>query len=188
MAFVATEDLTGRTALWVKTLDTADARALDGTDDAAKPFWSPDSQSLGFFAGGKLKRVGLDGNAPRTLADVGLSPAGASWSPSGVILFAAWKSGLSSIADTGGRVTAVTSLDASAEVAHGSPRFLPDGRRFLYLSRARAPRRPDLRRLPRRGGQVRVSESASTYASPGYLLTAKDGTITAQPFDPTRRE
>lgn len=189
MAFVATEDLTGKTALWVKTLDTADARALDGTDDAAKPFWSPDSQSLGFFAGGKLKRVGLDGNAPRTLADVGLSPAGASWSPSGVILFAAWKSGLSSIADTGGRVTAVTSLDASArEVGHGSPQFLPDGRRFLYfVSSASAEKAGTYAGSLDAPGKVRVSESASTYASPGYLLTAKDGTITAQPFDATRQ-
>ena len=189
LAFVAAEDLTGKTALWVKTLDTAEARRLDGTDDAARPFWSPDSQNLGFFAGGKLKRVDLEGNAPQTLADVGLSPAGASWSPGGVILFAGWKSGLSSIADTGGRVTAVTTLDPSAqEVAHVSPQFLPDGRRFLYVVSSWNPEKAGTYAGSLdAAGRVRVSERPSTYASPGYLLTVKDRVITAQAFDPVRQ-
>ena len=189
LAFVAAEELTGKATLWVKTLDTAEARALDGTDDAAKPFWSPDSQSLGFFAGGRLKRVALDGNAPRALADVGLSPSGASWSSSGVILFAGWKSGLNSIADSGGKVTAVTTLDASAqEVAHGAPQFLPDGRRFLYFVSSRNPEKAGTYAGSLDAvGRVRISDTAATYASPGYLLTLKDRAITAQAFDPARQ-
>ena len=32
------------------------------------PFWSPDGRSIGFFAGGALKRLDLGGGAPQTLA------------------------------------------------------------------------------------------------------------------------
>ncbi|MGH9481483.1 MAG: LpqB family beta-propeller domain-containing protein, partial [Terriglobales bacterium] len=53
LAFVAgTPD--GKRQLWVRPLDSPDARALEGTDSAARPFWSPDSRSLGYFTGGKL--------------------------------------------------------------------------------------------------------------------------------------
>src|SRR4030095_3965118 len=48
-------DLTQR--LWVRPLDSDAPRVLDGTEGAQEPFWSPDSRSLGFFAGGKLKRI-----------------------------------------------------------------------------------------------------------------------------------
>jgi hypothetical protein len=56
-AFAAT--VNGETALWVRPLDGTDARVLPGTDGAYYPFWSPDSKFIGFFAGGKLKKVGL---------------------------------------------------------------------------------------------------------------------------------
>src|SRR5262249_55857760 len=47
-AFVAT-DRTGRTMLWVRTLDTLAAEPLAGTEDAIAPFWSPDSRFIGYF-------------------------------------------------------------------------------------------------------------------------------------------
>jgi hypothetical protein len=47
--------------LWHRSLSAVDARVLPGTDGAAFPFWSPDSQSVGFFADGKLKRIRIDG-------------------------------------------------------------------------------------------------------------------------------
>src|SRR5207244_1945220 len=53
IVFTATVD--GTTALWLRALDALDARALPGTEGGIGPFWSPDSQSIGFLAGGKLK-------------------------------------------------------------------------------------------------------------------------------------
>ena len=44
---------------------------LEGTEDGRFPFWSPDSQSIAFFAGTKLKKVAIAGGIPIVLADAG---------------------------------------------------------------------------------------------------------------------
>jgi eukaryotic-like serine/threonine-protein kinase len=55
--------------LWPRSLKANDASAIPGTEGAASPFWSPDSRSLGFFAGGKLKTVELNDANLQTLTD-----------------------------------------------------------------------------------------------------------------------
>ena len=59
-------------------------RAPEG---ATYPFWSPDSRSIGFFAGGALKRLDLGGGAPQTLAPA-IAGRGGTWNADGVIVFA----------------------------------------------------------------------------------------------------
>ena len=56
IAFAA-RDENREVLLWVRSLDEDQARPLDGTETASYPFWSPDGESIGFFAGGKLRRV-----------------------------------------------------------------------------------------------------------------------------------
>ena len=61
---------------------------------ASQPFWSPDSQFVGFFAGGQLKKIAVSGGPPQTLSEAPSSntagaSAGGSWSRDGVILFTA---------------------------------------------------------------------------------------------------
>jgi len=48
---------TSEAKLWVRPLNSLESKSLDGTDGATYPFWSPDSENLGFFSGGKLKRI-----------------------------------------------------------------------------------------------------------------------------------
>ncbi len=129
---------TGRTVLFVRPLDQPEARMLEGTDGASLPFWSPDSQSIGFFAKGKLKRVELTGVEPRILCDASNSPGGA-WSGGNEIIFPpSFTSPLSRVPALGGVPQPLTRLDASHdEVSHRYPTFLPDGRHFLYLARNR---------------------------------------------------
>src|SRR5437667_717505 len=67
IVFVATSE--GQSKLWVRPLDSVSGRVLAGTDDASFPFWSPDSQSVGFFADGKLKRVDFDRGSVQNLTD-----------------------------------------------------------------------------------------------------------------------
>jgi Tol biopolymer transport system component len=120
--------------LFVRDLSSLDAVAIPGTEGARQPFWSPDGQSIGFFAGGKLRKVALQGGAPVTLADAP-DPRGATWSPSGVILFQPLyrDSSLFRVSSAGGSVEAVTKLDeASGDVTHKWPVFLPDGEHFLF--------------------------------------------------------
>jgi hypothetical protein len=40
---------------------------LGGTVDAAYPFWSAGSQYLGFFAGGKLRKIDATGDPAQAL-------------------------------------------------------------------------------------------------------------------------
>src|SRR5205807_336342 len=48
LAFVALRS-DGEQELWFRALDSTTARPLQGTSGAARPFWSPDSRSIGFF-------------------------------------------------------------------------------------------------------------------------------------------
>ena len=57
----------GQPMLWVRALDTADAHVLPGTEGARRPFWSPDSRSIGFFMNSELKRIEARGGAPQTI-------------------------------------------------------------------------------------------------------------------------
>ena len=54
-------------ALWIRPLDSLTPERLPGTEGAEHPFWSPDSRFLGFFAGGKLKKIDVIGGPPQTL-------------------------------------------------------------------------------------------------------------------------
>ena len=131
LAFVATSDIGSQ--LWIRRLDTGRAQPLAAATFATSPFWSPDSRSIGFVAEGKLKRIDVESGEVQTLADTPYISEG-SWSRHGDIVFRPVFTGpLSRIADTGGQLTAATRL-TGRQVMHSRPRFLPDGRRFLFAS------------------------------------------------------
>ena len=115
---------------------------VPGSEGVASVFWSPDSRSVGFFAGGKLKRSDLQGGPPQILCDASdaLRPAG-TWSRDGVILFNSEDHrGLYRVPATGGEARPVTALDASRqEIFHAWPHFLPDGRQFIYMVQSAQP-------------------------------------------------
>jgi len=118
--------------LWVRPLESLQAQALAGTEGASLPFWSPDGRYIGFFAGGKLKKIFVAGGPAQTLCDA--VALGGTWNSEGVILFAfpdrnGFISGLSRVSALGGVPTKVIDVEWPIQ----SPTFLPDGRRFLYL-------------------------------------------------------
>ncbi len=134
LAFVTAEK--GSSLLWVRDLQSLDARSIPGTEGTGDPFWSPDSQSLAFVIKGALKRVDVTGGPIVKLCDVGATHQG-SWSSRGVILFSSLSgSGLFRVSASGGTPVPVTRLDEPAgEGSHRFPWFLPDGRHFLYTAR-----------------------------------------------------
>jgi len=187
IAFVARSD--GRPNVWIHTLDGRAARPLEGTDDAQdRVFWSPDSGSLGVFAGGKLKRIDLRSGAVQTLADAPLG-AGGAWSRDGVILFAPTRGPLYRVSQGGGTVTEVTRVEGPS-IRHVSPQFLPDGRHFLFFSAGDPELRGvyvadlDGRAEPRR--LLADADAAAVYAASGHLLFPRQGALLAQRFDVDR--
>ncbi len=188
LAFVAT-DSDGASALYVRALDTLEARKLPGTEGATLPFFSPDGRSVGFFAGMKLQRIDLAGGPPRALAPVS-DPRGATWGSAGFIVFAPDGGGpLFRIPESGGQPVAVTRLDlAQQETSHRWPQFLPDGSRFVFLSR-----KPSEPRLALEVGSVDGKErlrlveadSGARYAE-GRLFFQRQTTLFTQRFDAAR--
>jgi eukaryotic-like serine/threonine-protein kinase len=129
---------TGKNHLWLHSLDSLTTQALVAADNAYNPFWSPDSRFVGFFSGGKLKKIDISGGLAETICDIGgdFAPGG-SWNRDGIILFAHHVGGVYSVPAAGGDSKRVLELDqARRETAHLWPHFLPDGRHFLYLSRS----------------------------------------------------
>ena len=180
VAFVAT-DSDGRSVLWVRPLDSLDARAIPGTENAAHPFWSPDGQSLGFIAAGKLKRVDVEGVSVQTLADT-VSRLGGAWNRDGTIVFSPAVPQLATVPASGGPVSRLAAAGAW-------PSFLPDGRHFLYWAKGTVPASQGVYVGSLDSTDVKqliTSEFKGAYAAPGYLLFVRDETLMAQAFDTDR--
>jgi len=189
LAFVATGP-SGRSMLWVRTLDSLEPRELSGTEGAAHPFWSPDNLSLGFIAEAKLKRVELAGGPVQTLADA--VRAGGSWSRDGIIVFTPPGDKLAAVPAAGGPTTTLLTIDpAKGQQALRWPDFLPDGRHFLYYAMGGEPeyRGVYLGSLDSsETKRVLESDVRAKYAAPGYLLYLRDDALYAQRFDTERFE
>jgi Tol biopolymer transport system component len=137
IALVTARNAGGESQLWVRPLSTNAAIPLAGTEDASYPFWSPDSRSVAFFAGGKLKRLNLAGGDPRVICDAAAGRGGL-WLDDGSIVFAASQfAPLVRVRAAGGEPAPFTTL-ASDELGHRFPQRLP-GRQLMYFSVNRAP-------------------------------------------------
>jgi Tol biopolymer transport system component len=180
--------------IWLRPMGTEGARPIQGTEGGAFPFWSPDSQFVAFFAGGKLKKVAIAGGPPVELADAAAGRGG-SWSRDNVIVFdGATGSGLFRVSSGGGAPTAVTAL-AEGEDAHRWPHFLPDGRHFFYTAvtgpccPATKPGTIKIGSLDQHEPPAAVlqADSSAIYAF-NRMLFARDQTLMAVAFDPDRRQ
>ena len=182
----------GRTALWVRPLDSPIAQPLQGTEGAASPFWSPDSKFIGFFSGGQLKKVEASGGSPATICEASLFRGiGGTWSQEGDILFGSWSDHpIYRVSEKGGTPVAVTQLDtARKERTHRWPYFLPDGRHFLYFGGdPYAPPESGINGIfaasldSKQTKFLVQANSGAAYAS-GYLLFLQGATLMAQRFD-----
>jgi Tol biopolymer transport system component len=177
----------GIRSLWMRSLDGT-VQPLSGTEGATYPFWSPDSRTVAFFAGGKLKRVDVTGGPVATLADA-FSVGRGSWA-AGTILFVPRQNGpIHAVPDGGGSARAVTRLDAAnGETGHQFPRLLPDGRRFLFTAAGRQPGVYVASLDTSSVTPVLRSYTATAFVPPGFLLFNRQRTLMAQAFEPATAE
>ena len=181
----------GRTAVWLRSLDSSVVRPLAGTEGAVYPFWSPDSRHLAFFADGKLRKVNVESGGPAdTVADAPLGRGG-TWNREGDIVFAPDTGGtLFRVSSSGGVATPVTARDErTGEISHRYPSFLPDGRHFVYevqVGGGGSQYKHFVGSLDPKEAALRLpfeSESNVVYSPPGHLLFVQQGNLRAQPFD-----
>ena len=170
--------------LRIRDLTTGVTSSIEGTETAGFPFWSPDGESVGFFAMGKLKITRAAGGGIQTLADAKAGRGGA-WSPRGVIVFAPdIDSPLMRVSIDGGPATAVTRARAVRE-SHRNPVFLGDGERFLYTARTQS---EDVARVMAgslAGGLAKQVLEAGSNVSlhDGLILFYRGGNVVAQRLD-----
>jgi serine/threonine-protein kinase len=188
--------------LMVRELDQLDAQPLAGITYAYAPFFSPDSQWIGFFENAELKKVSIGGGPAVTLGPVTGAPLGASWGEGNTIVFATGDpdTGLWRVSADGGRPALLTKPDAARrEGAHEFPSVLPGGRAVLFtITAAGEADNSQVAVVDVTTGQRKtlVSGSQAEYVDVsrgsgkpvGYLTYAAAGTLRAVPFDPVRLE
>jgi eukaryotic-like serine/threonine-protein kinase len=181
-------DSDGQSRLWLHSLQSLSARPLIGTESGSFPFWSPNGRSLAFFADGKLKRIDLDTDTVRTLADAAIGRGGA-WNEDDTIIFAPGTNDPLLRVNAMGGVSAVATQLQSTQAGHRFPQFLPDGKHFLYYATGSPESRgvflgdvdgPTSQRLF-------DADTGAVLTSSGYLFFARQGAVQAYRFDPNER-
>ena len=180
--------------LYVRPLEQLTATPLAGTEGARDAFLSPDSQWIGFFAQGKLKKVSVQGGAAVTLCDAP-SDRGGSWGDDGTIVFAANnRVALSKVSSEGGTPEPLTTLDKTAgEVTHRYPQVLAGSKAILFTAHNTGSDFDDAtivaqsletgkRKIILKGGMY------ARYLPSGHLIYVHRGTLFAATFDPKQLE
>jgi serine/threonine-protein kinase len=188
LAYVAIQG--GIQQVYLRAMDSLDARPIPGTEGAVNPFFSPDGQWLGFFAGQKLKKVSVNGGAALTLSGAA-QPHGASWNSLGTIAFAPIQaSALQQVPEGGGTPQPLTRLE-KGEITHRRPEFLPSGKAVLFAAAATTFNWTNAQVAVQSlvTGERRNLVNGATqprYASSGHLLYVQGGNLMAVLFDSQR--
>jgi serine/threonine-protein kinase len=183
----------GASSLWVWSAEDGQARRLEDSGGGVSPFFSPDGREVAFFAGNDLKRAPIEGGPATTIAAVPLASAG-TWSRDGTILLTrpvGADAGLYRVPARGGELQPVVSTPSLRE-QRAFPRFLPDGRSYLFLSgfgRPVADRRLCVASLDDAEPDCFTTcHSQADYSASGHVLCVRAGTLVALPFDARTRK
>ena len=183
-------------SLAVRDLRQPGVRLLPDTEDASSPAFSPDGESIAYFARGRLWRVPVGGGPAAIIAEAPGDNRGLSWSRDGQ-LYAAPDSALplQRVPETGGTFAAVTELDeARRERTHRWPHALPRGAVLFTSDTTATTEYYDDARIevvrPATGERRVLVEQASRarYLPSGHLVFARGGSLFAVAFDEERLE
>jgi serine/threonine-protein kinase len=196
LAIVAQKPADAKPRLYVRRLDQLHAVLMPATDDASKPFFSPDGQWIAFFASGRLSKVSVSGGPPVTLCDAA-DGRGGDWTEDGQIVFApSQSSGLFHVPSSGGHPQPLTTLE-NGEQGQRWPQVLPGGRAVLYTSGTgdrndrNSAENSNIVVQPLPDGVRKVILRGSYYGrylGSGHLVYVRDGIVFAAGFDLTRLE
>jgi serine/threonine-protein kinase len=182
--------------LYLRSVSELEARPIPGTEDLrgiTSPIFSPDSQSIAFFAGtttGAIKKIAVSGGTAVTICTAA-NPYGMSWDRD-TILFGQENAGIMRVSASGGTPEVVAGAKGT-EQAYG-PQMLPDGETLLFtLASGRAAARWDTARIvvQRKSGERKTLIARGTdgrSVPTGHLVYALGGTVFAVPFDDRRLE
>ena len=166
--------------IWMHSLETAETRAVPGTERGAFPFWSPDGSRLAFFQAGVLRALSLSDG---TLSEIckASSAVGGTWTADGRIIIAQ-DGQLFAVRAAGGEPKLLTRMKVPESVSY--PQLLPDGRHVLFYSRDLSGGWAAAADLET--GKVQrlvTSDGPAVFTAPDRLLFVRGASIVAQPFN-----
>ncbi len=175
--------------LYVRNIAELEARAIQGTQGAEEPFFSPDGKWVAFYASNdrKLKKIAITGGTPVTVCDAG-TLFGASWAPDDSIFFGQGQKGILRVSANGGTPD-VVAKGTSGEFAQG-PRMLPGGDALLFtLAQSRNNTSWDRGQIvveSLKSGERKVLVEGggdAAYVPTGHIVYAVGPTLLAVAFD-----
>ncbi|MGH9363849.1 MAG: protein kinase domain-containing protein, partial [Thermoanaerobaculia bacterium] len=182
----------GTTQLYVRVMDQLEAVPIRGTEGATSPFFSPDSQWVGFCASEKLQKVSIEGGTPQAICEAA-EFRGGTWGADDTIVFGGGGSGLRLVRASGGTPKVLTSPDSKkGEVGHWWPEILPGGDNVLFQipGAGAGTLESNIALLSLKTGKSRplLEGSNPRYVASGHVLFLRGNTLLAAPFDLSRLE
>ena len=180
--------------LYLRPMGAVESTPIPGTEGATNPFFSPDSQWLGFWSAGHLKKVSLRGGAPVTICE---APRvfGASWGLDDTILYG-YIGGVWQVTASGGIPKHLVVVDASVVEWATAPQSLLGGKAILFgfgtgTSQAglEAANIVVQSLETTRERKILIERAyVARYLRSGHLVYAQAGNLLAMPFDAERLE
>jgi serine/threonine protein kinase len=179
-SLVFSSERDGRQQLFLRPLAGETSTPIAGTEGSESPFLSPDGSSLGFWSGGRLRRLALSGGTPTDIASIDRI-MGASWSNDRVVV---------GVDVVGLIVFSTTGAAPPDTVVRGEallPQFLPGGKSILFTHRRSydlGGRRIEVVSLASRKRTIVLDDAEDArYLPTGHIVFARDGKMWAAPFD-----
>jgi hypothetical protein len=177
--------------LYTRRIDSDGRQPIPGTEGADMPFFSPDSRTVGFFAGARLLSVGFGGAPPVELAETGPNVRGGDWRVDGTIAIGnaddvlPGATGLQ-ILSPDGELRSVTEVPRGTSQRY--PQFLPGNRVLLTIEApgAGASSAKTLAVYSLETGSLDVLQQQGSYArylSSGHLVFGRGQSLVAVQFD-----
>jgi len=192
LVYVGLKD--GKNRIFVRALEEPGAKALEATEGGDGPFFSPDGQWIGFFSGGKLRKITVNGAALQALADAPFHRGG-DWGDDGFIYFAPTNiGGIWRVPEKGGAAIAVTRVDAAAgEISHRWPQRVAGTTTLLFAAWTGPGDDEHHVAMQTLGAQehyllVRGGDAPQYAAHPGLLLYTHRGQLFTVPWRPSQQD
>jgi len=177
--------------LWIRSLGSLTPSPLKDTELVDAAFWSPDSRSIAFFAGGKLKKMDVQSGRVQAICDSPTGRSSGTWNRNGVILFeSARRRDIYRVPADGGQAPKPIGTIKKNEAHQSAPEFLPDGHHFIYFVQTDNPEDTGIyvgSLESKTGKKLLNSFTNAVYArladGKSYLLFTRGLELLAQPFD-----
>jgi len=180
--------------LYLRAASELEAKALEGTEDARSPFFSPDGRWIGFFSSSAIWKVSVSGGAPVKITDYSGIRRGAMWGANGSVVFSAGDS-LRRVSAEGGASTVIAAPKVEErEKSLRFPEWLNGGEAVLFTAGSADMDTWDdatIGVLSLDTGDVRTLIEGGTnarYSSTGHIVYVRGERLFAAPFDASTLE